>query len=402
MQEAGTTAFRPRLVGAGTISLLLAALGAFVVWCYLVAEEKTPLTWVVPIDLAIYQKAGTEVSNGGLLYDAPYIYDLPFTYPPFSGVLFQGLAGLNDYALVSVWHGAIALVVLAVLLMVLRERGFRVGPVGIAIALLFTLCLAGTEPLSGTFFFGQINVFLMGLVALDLIPRRLRLPGVGIGLAAGIKLTPAFMGLVLLIQRRWWAAVGSIVTFFITVAIGFWGIRDAKDFWLDAMFDSSRVGEHLNPGAQSLKSVLIRFFDLDSSAVWGLAVLATFALVCVAIYRAVKRENNTLAMCFAGIGACLISPFSWFHHWVWVLPLGFAILLGVNAQLGRRAHAWWQRQAVGAASVLAAVATLAPFATLLVIPNMPSDFYTPAGLLILLAYVVYSFAVPTSSRAVGS
>jgi alpha-1,2-mannosyltransferase len=42
-----------------------------------------------------------------------------------------------------------------------------------------------------TMFFGQINLILLALVVADLaLPASCRLKGVGIGIAAGLKLTP--------------------------------------------------------------------------------------------------------------------------------------------------------------------------------------------------------------------
>ncbi len=56
------------------------------------------------------------------------------------------------------------------------------------------LCLAAAfEPLRETFSFGQVNMLLLFLVAVDLLrllPGGNRWAGVGIGLATAIKLTP--------------------------------------------------------------------------------------------------------------------------------------------------------------------------------------------------------------------
>ena len=142
-------------------------------------------------------------------------------------------------------------------MLVLRERGLKLSPAMWLLGFLLLCCTPANEPVHGTLFFGQINIFLMLLVALDILPRKRALPGIGIGLAAGMKLTPAYMGLVLLFQKRWWQAIIAILTFAVTVAIGFVTIPDAANFWTDAIFNSSRVGEHTNPGAQSIRSVMV-------------------------------------------------------------------------------------------------------------------------------------------------
>ena len=213
----------------------------------------------------------------------------------------------------------------------------------------------------GTLFYGQINFFLMFLVAIDVITKKWALPGVGIGLAAGLKLTPAFMGLVLLFQRRWWQAVISVLTFAVTVAIGFVTIPDAEVFWTDAIFNSSRVGEHTNPGAQSIRSLMVRAWGIDGGWMWLAAVAVVFILTCLALRTAMKHKNNSAAMALAGISACLVSPFSWYHHWVWVFPLAIVVLISVNQALGKRLHGVIGAQVAALISFAAMCVVLLPF-----------------------------------------
>ena len=74
------------------------------------------------------------------------------------------------------------------------------------------LPLAGTtavlailsQPFRSTLDFGQVNAFLMVLVAVDcLVVRDRRYRGVLVGLAAAIKLTPAIFVLYFLLRRDW-------------------------------------------------------------------------------------------------------------------------------------------------------------------------------------------------------
>ena len=171
------------------------------------------------------------------------------------------------------WPALMFLAVLAIVVMIFRERGIKLSPAAIVVAVLLTALTPANESMHGSLYYGQINVFLMLLVALDFLPMKRRLPGVGIGLAAGIKLTPAYMGLALLFEKRWWAAVGSIVTFLVTVVLGFIFVPDALDFWTDAMFNSSRVGEHANPGAKSLRSLMFRVLGIDGGMWWLLSLI---------------------------------------------------------------------------------------------------------------------------------
>ncbi|WP_049360310.1 glycosyltransferase 87 family protein [Corynebacterium aurimucosum] len=350
-----------KLYGLPTMVTLLAALIGVIVYRFSIFDGNSAFVWRVPLDLKIYWLAGGEVAQGADLYDNAYIGDLPFTYPPFSGTLFTWLSKLDDAPLILLWQGGTALALFTVIMLVLRERGLKLSPAMWLLGILLLCCTPANEPVHGTLFFGQINIFLMLLVALDLLPRKRALPGIGIGLAAGMKLTPAYMGLVLLFQKRWWQAIIAILTFAVTVAIGFVTIPDAAEFWTDAIFKSSRVGEHTNPGAQSIRSVMVRAWGIDGGWVWLAAVVVVFILTCLALRTAMKHRNNSAALALAGISSCLVSPFSWYHHWVWTVPLAVVVLVSVNQALGRRLHGFLGAQLAGFVSVLAMCAVTMPF-----------------------------------------
>ncbi|MDY3126983.1 MAG: glycosyltransferase 87 family protein [Corynebacterium sp.] len=395
-----------RLSGATALFLTAAVFAAWMIYRIFQFPGRHALVWEIPIDLNIYALAGAEVAQGGLLYDAPYIGDLPFTYPPFAGVVFTFLADLSKNWILTLWQVGTAVALALVYVLVFRERGYRLTPLAWLISIALTIATTAFYPFQGTLHFGQINVFLMLLVALDFLPRH-RLPGIGIGLAAGLKLTPAYLGLVLLLQKRLGAALGSVLTFLATVAIGWWVVPDAKTFWTDAMFNSSRVGEHSNPGAQSLRSILERNFDISGGWPWLLMVIFIFALTVLAVLVALRRGNATVAMSMAGISSCLVSPFSWFHHWMWVAPLALAVILWSNEKL----HALLSprlglagRQLVGFLSFWPGVLVCLPFIARVVLPvelyesikALPTHdlWFTGAGVLYLAAYGIIGTLVP--------
>lgn len=295
----------------------------------------------IPLDLWIYMRGGERVTDGVNLYEGVIYNDLPFTYPPFSGMIFAWVSAIDDHTVTAIWHTTTVMCVIAIVWLCLRRLKIDVSHLSflLIIPLLAAFFLLGTEPLHATLFWGQINVVLMLLVCLDFLPLKYRLPGIGVGLAAGIKLTPAFFGILFLIQRRWWAALGSFLTFLVTVVLGFLVVPDAKVFWTDAIFNSSRVGDHFNPGAQSLKSVLVRNLGIESGAVWLVCVLAAIALVGVAAWLAVERDSLPMAVGVTGIGACLVSPFSWYHHWVWIVPVGLSVFVAANGAAAKYAVA---------------------------------------------------------------
>ncbi|WCZ33261.1 Polyprenol-phosphate-mannose-dependent alpha-(1-2)-phosphatidylinositol mannoside mannosyltransferase [Corynebacterium massiliense DSM 45435] len=353
-----------RSYGLPTVFVLLAAFTAFAVYRIMSAPDDHALKWRVPLDLAIYRLGGEKVAEGLPLYDGPLLVNLPFTYPPISGLIFSWMDALSDNVLIGLWQigGMVALA--WIVAMIFRERGMGVSVWTILAAVVFSTATVATEPIHGTLFFGQINIFLMLLVSFDFLPRKFRLPGIGTGLAAGLKLTPAYLGLVFLFQKRWWAAAGSVLTFAVTVVVGMLFVRDGGEFWRSAIFDSSRIGEHSNLGAQSLRSILYRYAGIDGGPVWLLCVAGTFAVTCAAVFVAVRRGNRSVAMALTGVSACLVSPFSWYHHWVWIIPLAACVFAAVNRALGPRfdrAMGIFGAQLAGLLSLAAAMFVLIPF-----------------------------------------
>ena len=390
--ETGEKRSVKQFAGQATVAgALLVALVVFVYRYWANFEEYNSVFKTdIPLDLWIYLRGGERVIAGEDLYSGFLIFDLPFTYPPFSGLLFAFLSVLDDITVTVLWHTMSILGTLLVLWLCFVRLEVKMTPVfAVILPALAAFFLLGTEPMHATLFWGQVNILLMVLVCLDFLTGKYRLPGIGVGLAAGIKLTPAFFGLLFLVQRRWVAALGSIVTFLVTVVVGWLAVPDAKAFWTDAMFSSDRVGDHSNPGAQSIKSVLVRDFGIESGAVWLVLALVTVALVAWAAWLAVQRDNLPLAVGFVGLGACLVSPFSWYHHWVWIVPLGVAILVGVNRATARVMPA----QLAGLVSCLALFLVMVPFSAVNIEPivgQLRSSLYVYTGLALIIGYIIYA------------
>ncbi|MCP1388121.1 glycosyltransferase 87 family protein [Corynebacterium sp. TA-R-1] len=302
----------------------LAVALAFGAWRYSInhGDLHSIFRTSVPTDLQVYLLGGELVRNGQPLYEADLLPGLPFTYPPFAGVVFSWF-GEATSALGIAWTVVSILTLMWVVWMSARatRTSARVVPI-VLLTAFFVLC---TEPVHATLFFGQVNIFLMALVCLDFLPRRYRLPGIGIGLAAGFKLTPAYFVLLLAVQRRWGAMFVAAFTFLCTVATGFTGVADAGRFWTESMFNSDRVGFADNPGAQAIRQVLEREFGIESTPLWLALAAAVTALAAYAAHIALRRSNTTLALAIIGMASCLVSPFSWHHHWVWIVPFGVAV-----------------------------------------------------------------------------
>lgn len=295
---------------------LIAAI-AFCVWRYRTHDLEHLFTTDVPTDLQVYLLGGQRVANHEPLYSGDLIPGLPFTYPPFAGVVFSWFPEATPA--LGIWWKVLSVAAMAAVIYASLQRR-RLLPT----ILLTAFFVLATEPVHATLFFGQINLFLMALVCLDFLPRN-RLPGIGVGLAAGLKLTPAYFLLLFAVQRRWGAVCIAAFTFLCTVAVGFQAVPDAGRFWTESMFNSDRVGVADNPGAQAIRQVLAREFGIESTAVWLVLAVAVTALAAAAAHFASQRHRPALAVAFIGMASCLVSPFSWHHHWVWIVPFGVAL-----------------------------------------------------------------------------
>jgi alpha-1,2-mannosyltransferase len=180
------------------------------------------------------------------------------------------------------------------------------------------------DPVSLTLLLGQVNLVLMLLVLLDLsLPDTSRWKGVGVGVAAGIKLTPGFFVLYLVLTRRLRAAAAAAATFAATVALGFAVLpADAIRYWGGTFLDTSRVGDPQNVRSQSLRSLLVRWAHTSQGIAPAWVVLAV-AVAVTALLLAVwahRRGDELLAVCLTATATLLVSPITWQHHWTWVVP----------------------------------------------------------------------------------
>ena len=369
---------------------------------YLTAHVKgpQPLNLDYRFDTAIYMLGGMRVNAGQPLY-ATYIYEvgpapwpLPFTYPPFAGALFSMISPIRFPRVTTVtWGIGIFLSIMAVIMMVLRDRLGKLTALAWIIGFLVTVASFALHPVEATVYFGQVNTFLMLLVCMDFLPSKRRWNGVGVGLAAGIKLTPALFGLIFLVQKRWKSALASFGVFLGTVVIGHLYVVDSKDFWTKWIFDPTRVGVHESFDAQDINSVLIRVFHINGGPVWYTLEAVTLAIAALAVVIAVRKDDIPAAVVLTGIAACLISPFSWNHHWVWTAPLLVMIFVEVNRRV--KSDRW-----AGPVSILVTLLCALPWISMTVswhfnyrtldVKGAPyALLFTGAGFIALVVYVVY-------------
>jgi alpha-1,2-mannosyltransferase len=275
----------------------------------------------------------------GMVYDwlragTPY----GFTYPPFAGLVMAPMAFL-PFPLVLVVAGLATVVSTVVLTwwliapMVRRAQWtpwFALGVAG-CLALIF-------EPVRETFSFGQVNTLLLALVAGDVlfgVARGKRWAGAGIGLATAIKLTPGVFILYLLVTRRWRAAGTSIAAAAAATLLAAGLYPDqSREFWTAALWDTNRVGNLEYLSNQSLRGLLARLpLDAVEAKVWIACVLAVLGLWAWRVRAAAAAGDHLGGLALTGILGCLISPVTWVHHCVWLLP---AIVRCLDAGLSSR------------------------------------------------------------------
>jgi alpha-1,2-mannosyltransferase len=329
------------------------------------------------------------VVSGARLYvrSAPY----HFTYPPFAAALF-GIAGAARAVYLKVAISAASVCSLILLgALSLGAAGVRRRPdLVLAVAALSLLMV----PVVLTLHLGETDLIVTALVATDVLRRRDggRLQGVGIGLAAAIKLTPLIFVAYLLATRRTRAAAVAVGAFAVTVAAGFLLLpADSRTFWLGGVFlRSRRVGNAIDLSNQSLAGVIARLVGGSGQGhAWWYAAAALMAIGGLAVaVRAHRRGHRLAGAVCCRITGLLVSPISWTHHWIWAVPL--LVLLTVAAW--RRRSYWIGLAAVLTAIVFSAAAALpstwGPFGLGSI---LSANAYVWCGAAVLLATALYLY-----------
>ncbi len=277
----------------------------------------------VMADLEVYRRAGAALLSGGDIYHLPN--SLPFLYPPFAALIAVPLSILPAVVVEIGWTVANVLA----LLMIMR----RLGVHGWALSVLATAVIWFVEPVNQTLAYGQVGVFLVALVVVDLIPggdgRRGRLTGALTGIAAAIKLTPGLFFLVLAAGRRWGAAIGVLVSFLVMTLVTAAVVPGVSlGYWTRLAHGDTGLGHSIiYTTNQSVLGAWLRWFGLGRLATFsGLAACGLVALLGVAAAVVWLRHGEpAMGVTLGGVATLLASPVSWSHHFVWIVPLGLLL-----------------------------------------------------------------------------
>ncbi len=325
--------------------LLAASIVARLAWTYLVPNGANF------VDLHVYIGGAAALNHPGTLYDYVYAdqtpdFPLPFTYPPFAALVFYPLHLLPFGLVAFAWQLGIIAALYGVVRVSQRLLGVAAGS-GHRTAMLWTAVAIWIEPLRSTFDYGQINVLLVLAVLGAVYSSRWWLSGLLVGLAAGVKLTPAVSGLYFVGVRRWGAVVFAVVVFLATVAVSWVVIGDqARYYFTDLLGDAGRVGPIGTSFNQSWRGGISRILGHDAgygplvlAAIAGTAVLAVLAWRAVGTGREGRDRLGSIVV--VQLFGLLLSPISWTHHWVWLVPLMIWLIHGPWRHLpGARVLGW--------------------------------------------------------------
>ena len=293
----------------------------------------------IMVDLEVYRHAGSVLLAGGNFYDLPG--PLQFLYPPFAAVLAVPLALLPTTVVQLGWTAAGALALVAIL--------HRFGLQGWLLSVASAVAIYVVEPIVQTLAFGQLGIFLVALVVLDLVPgprvfrRRLLPEGVLTAVATTIKLTPAIFVVYLLVVRKyrafWVAVITGIAITLLSAAV----VPAASyEFWTRLAHGDTGLGHSIIYYTnQSVMADIVRIFGLGRApAIAGLVLSAVVAVAGVWAAMLWHRLGDVrLAVNLCGIAGLLASPVSWLHHFVWVVPLAMSLV--ERRQIGPRSLPTW-------------------------------------------------------------
>ncbi|MET1073242.1 MAG: glycosyltransferase 87 family protein [Umezawaea sp.] len=270
--------------------------------------------WPLGVDSAVYRSGALALLHGDSLYGPlaatpDWSPELPFAYPPFAAVLFLPLAVLP----VQFAWGLLAVATVLALHTSVRLAGGAWWVLPLVLVL---------EPVWRTVGLGQVNAVLMAMVLVDvLVLRDSRFAGVLIGVAAAVKLTPLVFVAHLLVTGRRADALRALGVVVGSGGAGFVLLPgDTVRYWTSTVLSANSAGSNGWWGNQSLSGLVCRVVG-DSRTVTALLVLLVLGIAALLVRDLHRRGDPVGAVLVTAFCGVLVSPISWTHHWVWVVPL---------------------------------------------------------------------------------
>lgn len=279
-------------------------------------------------DFDIYWRAAQDVAAGHGAYAATLAIGadqwgpggLTYVYPPFLAYVLAPFSSLPAAVGLGCWTIAGCALLYAAIRALPPEATVRRYP----------RLLLGLGTVWITLFLGQVNVVVLAGLLLAVGSRDDRLAGVGLALAALLRVTPAAFGLLFILDGRWralvWAAGAGLLGALV-------GVAD----W-PAYVGILRTLAGLPP--------VVTIWQTSLAAIAPpLAVLAAAAVVAVIVLAGRRpSEAHLIRGTAVGVGLLLVPATSWFHWAAFAIaPLlvdGGRVPWGRRALLGFLAAGW--------------------------------------------------------------
>ncbi len=354
------------------------------------------------VDLRVYLLGADALLDGKSLYDSSIAITtksglvLPFTYSPFAAVVLIPFALLPIKLTLAIWT-FLCIASLAGIAYLTAQRlpalAGKTKPDWATweIAAVIFAVAAFAEPIGQNLDVGQVNLMIIFVVMYDTV-NRTKYAGFATGMAAGFKVLPGIFIVFMLVTRRWADFGRALLGFAATLVIGsFFGINNVWQYWTSELFKTERVGEIVRTSNLSLRGIATRALGEDAGTLVWIA-LGIVVVVGGFVFAAMWWDRSRLvAATIVGLMSLLISPISWPHHWVWLVPaISICAALAVRAFRSGRAGIGWLL------SVAVVAATIPPMIQLRYIISIliPDDWfrvwvvgtaYGVAGVLLLVA-----------------
>jgi alpha-1,2-mannosyltransferase len=281
------------------------------------------------IDISVYLNGASHLLDGRLYQvRLPQPPHLVFTYPPFAAVLFWPLTVIPVKAAHLIW-GLVNVVALYAVVRLSLRAALRAAAAWMAVlaSLILLAPVYWLDPVHRTLMYGQVNLVLAALVLADFTgPVTFRgrwLPrGVLVGIASAIKLTPLVFVLYLLVTRRRRAA-GMALAAFATCCAAAAALSPGASwlYWSRYVFNTSRMGPVYYISDQSLRAVADRAAHaIASPALVTLVSAAVLAGGLALAAWAFRASSDLLGVLISAATGLLVSPVTWDHHMVWIVP----------------------------------------------------------------------------------
>ena len=285
------------------------------------------------LDFSVYMWGGRAVTHDTRLYLVQGIGHW-FTYPPFAAIVFTPISVLPLTLARVAWDllSIAAFTVSCALTLRLADREISSRTLVALVA-----CGLLLEPVYQTLFLGQINLILLALILTDVWrAARGRPAGIGIGIAAAIKLTPGIFIVFLLLAGRIKAAVTAAGAFACCGLIAYLIAPGASAlYWRHLFYDTKRVGAPYISNQSPYGAAIRIAGGVAHVGAWYPVIPLVLAAIGLTAATVLVRHGDWLgATATAGATGLLVSPISWAHHWVWVLPALVVLWRG-----GRRSRA---------------------------------------------------------------